>query len=216
MNQASADASAATIRLRGTILAVAHGTMTLRLDGSEREVQLDAATRIARVTDANLGEITPGVHVATVTKHLGPARIALELLLLPTGMADVLAAGRYAWDARPDTTIPTETMISPLTINGAGNALAPGGRDAPVAGTMTAGTVRLSTVQGLGRQLLVAYPGGEDAIQVPPTAPIASLVPGAPHDLVPGASVFVLARPTEGRMVAVFVAAGSGTLVPPL
>src|SRR5258708_8529284 len=80
-----------------------------------------------------------------------------------------------------------------------------------VSDTMNNGDVSASASQNNVKQLTVTYPGGQQTVVVPPTAPIVNLLPGTRSDLSKGAYVFVDAAQNGSSLTAGLVAAGVGT-----
>jgi hypothetical protein len=83
--------------------------------------------------------------------------------------------------------------------------------------TMTNATVA-ETVKGVeGPVLTLAYPGGEQRIEVPPETPVVTFAPAERADVKPGAPVFVPGRrEADGGLTASRVIVGNRGVAPPM
>ena len=177
--------------VRGTILSVTPGTLTVRTSsGATVSLALSGETHYLQVVRSSLDRIEPGSYIGTATKDTGAAMIALEVMIFPPAMQG-LNAGHFPYDRLPDTTLSggTTTTTSMMT-NGNVSAVAASSATS-VSTTMTNGNVSASGSQNGVKHLTVTYPGGRQTILVPPTAPIVKLLPGTIANLSTGAYVFV-------------------------
>ncbi|HEV2271257.1 MAG TPA: hypothetical protein VGR92_17525 [Steroidobacteraceae bacterium] len=201
--------------VRGRILSVTPGTLTIRTaSGASVSLALNGATHYLQVVRSSLDKIEPGSYIGTATKDTGAAQIALEVMIFPPTMQG-LNAGHFPYDRLPDSTLSggAATTTSMMT-NGNVSAVT-ASPITTVSTTMTNGKISASGSQGGVKHLTVSYPGGRQTILVPPTAPIVNLLPGTISNLSKGAYVFVDAARNGGSLTAGLVAAGAGGLKPP-
>lgn len=108
-----------------------------------------------------------------------------------------------------------EVLVFPDAMRGAGE----GHRswDLTPRSTMTNATVD-ATVEGRdGRDLQLAYKGGQTRIRVPPGVPVVTLVPAAFEDLRPGVPVFLGAtKQPDGTLTAARITIGKDGVAPPM
>lgn len=81
---------------------------------------------------------------------------------------------------------------------------------------MTNAIVDAEVTKANGRELTLAYAGGERQVVVPPNAPVVTLEPAERSALTPGAKVFVFAATTDGHLTAKAVMVGKDGLIPPM
>ena len=204
-----ADAAPQVERLRGTIEAVAPGSITLKtIDGVSETIALGGDTKFVSVVKASLDDVKEGTFIGTATKGENP-RTAIEVLLFPEAMRGT-GEGHYGWDTIPDTTAGGTRVKSAMT-NGTVKA------DAPrVKSAMTNGTVSNSAASGGARTLTVTYKDGAQTVVVPPEAPVVTFEPADTAVLKPGAKAFVTAARDGTALSARRVAVGKDGLTPPM
>jgi hypothetical protein len=200
-------APAPGIHIRGTITSLTGSTLTVQTSSATEQVQLPANLRVATVIPSDRSHIRPGVFVgiASISEPEGSQKAA-EVVVFPNTMRGA-GEGSYPWDLPGP-----KTMHSKMT-NGTVAPPASASRS-----RMTNGTVRS---EGNGMMLTIAYSSsgksGAQAITVPNTIPIVTFLPGTLSELVPGAHVFVIAKPVPGNIpIAMRVLVGKNGLVPPM
>jgi hypothetical protein len=206
-------ATAAPVRVRGTVAAITPGALTVRTASGDVAVALPPGTAFVTVVPSDLGHVAPGGYVGAASKAVGGKLIALSLIVFPPEMKGA-AEGHAAYDLLTDTTLSGGARTASSMTNASVKAISAG--PAPhVSSTMTNGSVATATKQGGARFLTVTYKGGEQHILVPPTAPIVAFVPGAVSIVQPGAPVFVNGDRTNGKTTAGLVAvAKRGQTIP--
>ncbi len=181
------------VRLRGTLVRVDAGTLTLKERGGEVVTLARApAMPISEVYPIKLSAIQPGSYIGTaaVPQPDGSQR-ALEVVVFPEA-ARGTAEGHFPWDLMPESTMTNATV--------SGKAAAP------------------KTVPG-GQQLVLQYKGGEKTVVVPADVPVVTFKPGNADEkalLVPGAKVLVNAQLKDGQPVALRVNVGRNGFTPPM
>lgn len=210
---ATATAAPTVVRIRGTITAISPDALTIRTaSGMSKSVGVGAGTHYLKVEKSSLSRIEKNSYIGTATKTVGAQLIALEVVIFPPAMRGT-GDGHYAWDALPDTTKSGGIKTKSTMTNGNVAAV----KTAPkVKSTMTNGNVAATASHGGTRQLTVTYKGGQQTILVPPTAPIVKFAPGMMAELKTGASVFIKASETDGKVSADAVAFGVGGVKPPM
>jgi hypothetical protein len=108
-----------------------------------------------------------------------------------------------------------EVLIFPKALRGAGEGQHPWNLTS--GSTMTNASVAQVASAPSGRTLRLVYKTGEAEIEVPPDAPIVTLVPGDKSLLKPGAAVFMIAlRHADGSFSASRVTAEKDGVKPPM
>ena len=178
-------APAATIRLRGNLVAVAPGSITLKERGGELvELALTDKTEFSEVYPINLADIKAGSFIGTAAMpQADGSQRAIAVTVFPES-ARGRGEGHRPYDLQP-------------------------------ASTMTNATVADVAAAPLGRTLKVAYKGGEKTIIVPPDAPVVTFRPADRSLLVPGASVSVQGVLVNDRPTATRINAGRNGFVLP-
>ena len=200
-------------RVRGTVAAVNSTTLTvLTRNGKDVPVTLTSNTKYLNVEKSSLDDVAKGSFIGTATKTVGSQQVALEVVVFPPSMNGT-GEGHYGWDRISDTTKAgggmTESAMTNGTVAAAGNA-------PTVNSTMTNGTVSTASSHGGGKQIIVTYKGGKQAILVPPTAPIVTFSPGSMSEVTKGATVFVSGTEQGGHVTAGAVAVGTDDVKPPM
>jgi len=207
-------ATAAPVRVRGTVAAITPGALTVRTATGDVAVALPPGTAFVTVVPSDLGHVAPGGYVGAASKAVGDKLVALSLIVFPPSMKGA-AEGHAAYDLLPDTTLSGGARSASSMTNANVKAISAGPAAPHVSSTMTNGSVATATKQGGGRYLTVTYKGGEEHILVPPTAPIVAFVPGAASIVKPGGPVFVNGDKTNGKTTAGLVAvANRGQTIP--
>ncbi|MCS4510482.1 hypothetical protein [Xylophilus ampelinus] len=181
------------VRLRGTLVRVDAGTLTLKERGGEVVTLARApAMPISEVYPIQMSAIRPGSFIGTAAlPQPDGTQKALEVVVFPEA-ARGTGEGHYQWDLMPESTMTNATV--------SGKAAAP------------------KTVPG-GQQLVLQYKGGEKTVIVPADVPVVSLKPGNADEkalLVPGAKVLVHAQLKDGQPVALRVNVGRNGFAPPM
>ena len=207
----TAEAAPVVERLRGTIEAVAPGSITLRtIDGASETIALGNDTKFVSVVKASLDDVKEGTFIGTATKGENP-RTAIEVVLFPEAMRGT-GEGHYGWDTIPDTTAGGTRVRSAMT-NGTVKADAPAPR---VKSAMTNGTVSGSATAAGARTLTVTYKDGAQTVVVPPEVPVVTFEPADRAVLAHGAKAFVTAARDGTALSARRVAIGKDGLTPPM
>ena len=208
-------AVATPLRIRGTVVAFSPISLTVHTENGDVSTLLKDDTVFVKVVPTDLSHVSAGGYVGVASKTIGDKLIALSVIVFPPSMKGA-SEGHAAYDILPDTTL----SGGPRTASSMTNAIVRAIRTRPntsrVNSTMTNGSVTTASSTGAVRLLTVTYKGGEQNILVPPTAPVVAFVPGTASTIVKrGASVFVNADETNGKITAGLVAVGSHGLTPP-
>ena len=166
------------VRVRGTIQAVAPGTLTVKdRSGEVVSLVLPEATAVSEVYPMALADIQPGSFIGTAAM---PQADGTERAIAVT--------------------------VFPESARGAGEGHRP--FDMLPQSTMTNATVADVVASPKGRTLQLKYKDGERAIVVPLDAPVVSFKPGDPSLLVVGASVSLTAQLVDGKPTITRINAG--------
>lgn len=170
--------TAPTVRVRGTIQAVAPGTLTVKdRSGEVVSLVLPASAVVSEVYPMALGDIQPGSFIGTAAM---PQADGTERAIAVT--------------------------VFPESARGAGEGHRP--FDMLPQSTMTNATVADVVASPKGRTLQLKYKDGARAIVVPLDAPVVSFKPGDSSLLVPGASVSLSATVLDGKPTVMRISAG--------
>jgi hypothetical protein len=206
-------ATAAPLRVRGTVVSILPSILTVRTANGNVPVSLNGKTTFVSVVPSDLNHVRTGGYVGVASKNAGDRLIALSVIVFPPSMKGA-AEGHAAYDILPDTTLSGGARTASSMTNA--NVKAVSNHGAPrVNSTMTNGSIATAAAKGNVKLLTVTYNGGRQNILVPPTAPIVAFVPGAPSIVRPGAHVFVNADKANGKITAGLVAIGSNGRTPP-
>ena len=177
--------AASAVRVRGTIQAVAPGTLTVKdRSGEVLELVLPPKVTVSEVYPMALADIQPGSFIGTAAM---PQADGTERAIAVT--------------------------VFPESARGAGEGHRP--FDMLPQSTMTNATVADVVASPKGRTLQLKYKDGERAIVVPLDAPVVSFKPGDASLLVVGASVSLTAQLVDGKPTITRVNAGrSGFQLP--
>ena len=108
-----------------------------------------------------------------------------------------------------------EVLVFPEAMRGAGEGHYPW--DLEAGSMMTNGTVTGAVEATSGRELSLAFKGGNNKIMVPPGTPIVTFAPAERTDLKPEAPVFFSAtKNAEGKLSASRVTVGKDGVAPPM
>lgn len=199
----TAQAPATPQRLRGTISAVAPGTLTLQTRAGPTVVlAVTPDTKYAGVVRSSLDQLKTGDFIGTAATGPDTALRSTEVVIFPDSMRGT-GEGHYPWDA-------PGVKSSSMTNGTIASA------HAPRKSSMTNGTVASRSGAGGTVVLDVTYKGGSSRLTVRPGTPIVAFVPGDASLATPGAKVFVVAAPGTDHPAAKFVAVGQGGVVPPM
>ena len=170
--------AASAARVRGTIQAVAPGTLTVKdRSGEVLELVLPPKVTVSEVYPMALGDIQPGSFIGTAAM---PQADGTERAIAVT--------------------------VFPESARGAGEGHRP--FDMLPQSTMTNATVADVVASPKGRTLQLKYKDGERAIVVPLDAPVVSFKPGDASLLVVGASVSLTAQLVDGKPTITRINAG--------
>ena len=170
--------AASAARVRGTIQAVAPGTLTVKdRSGEVLELVLPPKVTVSEVYPMALADIQPGSFIGTAAM---PQADGTERAIAVT--------------------------VFPESARGAGEGHRP--FDMLPQSTMTNATVADVVASPKGRTLQLKYKDGERAIVVPLDAPVVSFYPGDAILLVVGASVSLTAQLVDGKPTITRINAG--------
>ena len=201
-------------RIRGSIQSIGTGSMVVHTTaGPDVTVGLSATTRYSKVIKADLANVDKDSYIGTATKEVGGKLIALEVVVFPPAMRGA-GEGHYGWDRIADTTLAGGSSASSTMTNGNVSAVSTVGGSANT--TMTNGNVSAASNAGNAKQLTVTYKGGQQAILVPPTAPIVTFQPATMADVAVGNTVFIVANNDESKLTANSVSIGTPGVNPPM
>jgi carboxymethylenebutenolidase len=177
-NLAAPAASARPVRVRGTILTVTPGELTLQTRAGETmSLALAPTLTVSEVYAIAFGDIKPGTFIGSgAIPQADGAQRAIAVMVFPEALRGT-GEGHYPFDLLPNS-------------------------------TMTNATVDQVIATGPDRRLHVRYRGGEQTIVVPPDAPVVTFRPGGRNLLVPGASVAASVVEIDGEPTAVRISAG--------
>jgi hypothetical protein len=192
-------------RIRGTITAATETTLTVSLPGGGADtITLDKGTAYAAASKASLADVAQGDFIGTATKARGQKNIALEVVIFPPAMRGA-GEGHYPWDDIADTTTPGATAKSSMT-NGSVAMTMPARK---TASSMTNGNVQTAKSAAGDKELIITYTGGQQAILVPPSAPVVKLAPASFAAMQAGDPVFVVAQPAGSQLTALYIVIGA-------
>ena len=199
------DAASSTVRVRGTVLSVTDGSMTVQTyDGRTVAVPVAATTRFVWVVSSSLSTLRDGDFVGTATTGPKTALRALELVIFPESMRGA-GEGHYPWDV-------PGVVASRGGGSVASSAMTNGTVQAQSA--MTNGTVASSEASSGGRSLTIVYEGGTANVTIPEGTPIVRFEPTERPSLAVGQKVYAVIP--KGTTSAGFVAMGKDGVTPPM
>jgi hypothetical protein len=201
-------AAPALERVRGTVKSISDTTLVVRTtSGADETVYLTGTTGYLTVAKSNIDHIDPGGYIGVATKSIGDKLVALGVLIFPPAMKGA-AEGHFDWDPIADTTLSGGATTASAMTNGTVKAATAAAGAGTVTSTMTNGTVSSAGASGDAKQITVTYQGGEQAVLVPPTAPVVTVAPGGKSDVVVGKVVFINAVLQDGQLSAGAVIVG--------
>lgn len=171
------------------------------------------------------GQVTqmePSVIVVS-TREGGPLRVGLadnfsvyELSLAPH---DLLAAGRYVGvvgERQGDGRIHAlAVLIFPEALRGTAEGQRPW--DLTPRSTMTSATISAVSATPSGREITIAFRGGQAVVRLDPGVPVVELSAAPRHLLGNGANVYITAaQMPDGTVTAARILVGREGLVPPI
>ena len=170
--------AASAARVRGTIQAVAPGTLTVKdRSGEVLELVLPPKVTVSEVYPMALADIQPGSFIGTAAmQQADGTERAIAVTVFPES-ARGAGEGHRPFDMLPQS-------------------------------TMTNATVADVVASPKGRTLQLKYKDGERAIVVPLDAPVVSFKPGDASLLVVGASVSLTAQLVDGKPTITRINAG--------
>jgi carboxymethylenebutenolidase len=177
-NLAAPAASARPVRIRGTILSVTPGELTLETRaGKTMTLALAPTLTVSEVYPISFSDLKPGAFIGSgaIPQPDGSQR-AIAVMVFPEALRGT-GEGHHPFDLLPNS-------------------------------TMTNATVDEVTATGPDRRLHVRYRGGEQTIVVPPDAPVVTFRPAGRDLLVPGASIAASVVEIDGEATAIRISAG--------
>ena len=199
------DAAGSTVRVRGTVLSVTDGAMTVQTyDGRTVAVPVAATTRFVWVVSSSLSTLRDGDFVGTATTGPKTALRALELVIFPESMRGA-GEGHYPWD-----------VPGVVASRGGGSVASSAMTNGTVESqnAMTNGTVASSEASSGGRSLTIVYEGGTANVTIPEGTPIVRFEPTERPSLAVGQKVYAVIP--KGTTSAGFVAMGKDGVTPPM
>ena len=169
---------ATTIRMRGNIVSVTTGSITVKDRSGETAVlAINDKTEVTEVYPIKLTDIAAGSFIGTAAMpQADGTQRAIAVTVFPEA-ARGRGEGHRPFDLQP-------------------------------ASTMTNATVADVVAAPTGRTLQLKYAGGEKTVIVPPDAPVVTFRPGDRSLLVAGASVSLMAAMIDGKPTATRINAG--------
>ncbi len=202
-------------RIRGTVTAVSAGEVTVITATGKITMLASSDTKYVTVVRSDLDHIAVGSYLGVAAKNVGDKQVALDVLIFPPAMKGA-AAGHFGWDRMPDTTLAGHARTASTMTNGSVATVAKDGPATTATSSMTNGSVGSASRGGGVRLVTLTYKGGQQAILVPPTAPVVALRPGTGSNLKPGDKVFVNAIADGGKTTAVLFLVGTASFAPPI
>lgn len=174
-----------TVRIRGTVLEVTEGSLTVKdRSGEVVRLQTPAALVINELYPIAMADIRPGSFIGTAaTTQPDGTRRAVAVMVFPESMRGT-GEGDRPFDLGPQS-------------------------------TMTNATVSELVAVPSGRTMRLKHKDGEAAIVVPDDAPVVTLRRADRSLLVPGASVSLTAQLVDGQPTALRLNAGRDGFVLP-
>jgi hypothetical protein len=195
-------------RIRGTVKSINDTTLVVHTaSGANETLNLTGKTGYLTVAKSSLDHIEYGSYIGVATKSVGDKLVALGVLLFPPAMKGA-AEGHFDWDPIVDTTLSAGTRTASAMTNGTVTEAKSAAGAGTVKSAMTNGTVSSTSTPGGAKQVTVTYKGGKQAVLVPPTAPVVTVVPGGKSDVTVGAVVFINAVREDGQLSAGAIFAG--------
>ena len=202
-------APAVPAHIRGAIVSVRGGLMTITSPSGPIRVQLGTKTPVVSVIPSDHAHIKDGsfLGIASQPRSDGSQR-AMEVVVFPEA-ARGTGEGSYAWDL-PGSGSHSKMTNGTASLSRMTNGTASKSR-------MTNGTVHKAGGAALTLQYKTGTGTGSQNITLPPNIPIVTFAPGQPTQLTPGAPVFVIGRRLpSGILAADRILVGKNGLVPPM
>jgi hypothetical protein len=197
-------------RVRGTIVGITSGSLTVKMAGDQRiTLATGTYTTYATVVPASLEDIKPNEYIGTASKGPRGHWVAVETVIIPESMR----AGRkgYAsWDPLPDPTDDGSSVATSMTNGSVSRIIPTTSKLTPT--NMTNGVVTTEKQASTGRTLTVVLTGGEEVhILFPATVPVVRFVPTDRSAISVGSTIFIKTSPGNK---ATLVAVGKGVTPP--
>ena len=157
-------ATAAPLRIRGTIVATSSDSLTARTANGDVTASLNASTGFVSVVPSNLNNVGPGSYLGVASKAGGDKRIALSVIVFPPEMKGA-AEGNAAYDLLPDTTLSGRARTASSMTNANVKAISTRQSHEPGPAATTQDAVRAPRVQA--SRLLPLITAGSVATQGP-------------------------------------------------
>lgn len=173
---------AQTVRMRGNVVSVSAGAVTVK-DRSGEVIELATNDKlvVTEVYPIALEDIKPGSFIGTAALPQADGSLKAIAVTVFTEAQRNVPQGHFPFDLQPQSTM-TNAIVSDVAT--------------------------LSSSAGAGRKLQLKYKEGEKALEVAPDAPVVTSRPGDRSLLVPGASVSVFAQVIDGKPTALRISAG--------
>ena len=173
---------AQTVRMRGNVVSVSAGAVTVK-DRSGEVIELATNDKlvVTEVYPIALEDIKPGSFIGTAALPQADGSLKAIAVTVFTEAQRNVPQGHFPFDLQPQSTM-TNAIVSDVAT--------------------------LSSSAGAGRKLQLKYKDGEKALEVAPDAPVVTSRPGDRSLLVPGASVSVFAQVIDGKPTALRISAG--------
>lgn len=178
-----------TVRVRGDVVSATPAAIVLKTRaGTTQTLALAPGTTVSSTVVIGIDAIKPNSFIGTTAEPGKNGKLtATEVHVFPEAMRG-LGEGHYPWD-----TSATSSMTN-------GNV-------------RTVGRPR----HGKGRDLIVDYKGGQQAVAVPASVPIVSFGVASFADLKPGAHVFAVAQKgADGSLATNRLVVGANGSTPPM
>src|SRR3954471_19475962 len=98
------EATAAPLRIRGTIVAISPSAITVHTANGDVSASLKGDTAFVSVVPSDLNHVGTGSYVGAASKNVGDKLIALSVIVFPPSMKGA-SEGHAAYDILPDTTL---------------------------------------------------------------------------------------------------------------
>ena len=108
----TAAATAAPLRIRGTVVAVSPTVLTVHTANGDVSASLKSETAFVSVVPSDLNHVSVGGYVGVASKNVGDKLIALSVIVFPPAMKGA-SEGHAAYDVLPDTTLSGSIALAP-------------------------------------------------------------------------------------------------------
>ena len=177
------------VRIRGDVVSASPTALVLKTRaGTTQTLALAPGTTVSSTVVIGIDAIKPNSFIGTTAEPGKDGKLtATEVHVFPEAMRG-LGEGHYPWDTSATS-------------------------------SMTNGNVRTvgRPKRGKGRELMVDYKGGQQAVTVPASVPIVSFGVASMADLKPGAHVFAVAQKgPDGTVATNRIVVGANGSTPPM